>query len=205
MAFFGLFKSTEQRELESKVRFRQGRHRIQKFIQQLGKNSEQYYSLARQAYRLGDDGQFRQMAGGYLQARETINRWERYLLKLEALEMRRGEVEATSDFLGSMTALTHSILRGASVEDVHRMQLDMAQALEKSQTQEEMLTMVMDATASTLDGAEQIDDNVLKQLCEGMELSPEAARSQKPDPDDADLDDRIEHAIRELQNAGQTH
>lgn len=201
MALFGLLKTVQQRELESKVRFRQGRHRIQKFIQQLQKNADQYYSLARQAYCLGDDGQFRQLAGGYVQKRESVTRWERYLLKLDTLEMRRGEVEATSDFLGSMNSLTRSILNGASIEDINRMQADLAQAIEMSEAQEEVLSMVMDATSAQLDVTESLDDRLLDQLTADIKRPSDTNSTRSVSTDDAELDERIELAVRELQNA----
>ncbi|NQV24745.1 MAG: hypothetical protein HQ518_10280 [Rhodopirellula sp.] len=217
MAFFGLFQSTEDRELDSKLRFRQAKLRIQKFLQQCERNADQYYGLAKQAYKLGDDEQFRQLTGGYLQSQQTQKRWKQYLLKLNTLDMRRNEVAATSDFLSGMNELTGSILRGASTEDIRRMQLDLSKAIEKSSMQEEMLSLVMDATSTQLDGTDMLDDSALAQLTAGLDATanrngqlksqnqpvrrvPNGDRNQHHT--DADFDLRIEQAMTELQTAG---
>jgi hypothetical protein len=213
MAFFGLFQSNEDRELESKLHFRQAKLRIQKFLQQCQRNADQYFGLAKQAYKLGDDEQFRQLAGGYLTARQAINRWERYLLKLNSMEMRRSEVAATSDFLSGMNELTGSILRGASTEDIRRMQLDLSKAIEKSSMQEEMLSLVMDATSTQIDGSDVLDDSVLTQLTAGLEAASQPGRhpAQRLRNDtpasgstDSDFDLKIEQAMSELQTAGRS-
>ena len=109
MVFFGLFKSRAGRDREAKIRFRQGKSRVQRFVKQAQQSADNYWRLARRAYSLGDDDQFRQLAVHYLRTRESINRWERYLVKLDSLDMRQNEVEATGEFLRSINALTGTL------------------------------------------------------------------------------------------------
>ncbi len=198
MTFFGIFRTNQDKELESKLRFRQSRHRIQRFVQLLGQTADQYWQLSRQSYRLGDNEQFRQLAGGYLRARDTINRWERYLVKLEAVAMRRGEVEATTEFLKGMHALTGSILRGATPQDIQNMQLDMERALAKSEQQEDQLRLMMDEAGSRITGTDSFDDRVLEELAAGMSLSDTPATAAKSD---ANFEANFSAAMRELERS----
>lgn len=155
MAFFGLFKSRQAREAELRSRVRQGTMRIHRFVSRLSKQADDYSTLARRAYDLDDQEQFRQLASGYLQCRETINRWERYMIKLRALELRKNEAEATREFLSSMNALTSAILNGVRPEDLSALNSDMAAALERSEELDEALAGALDDAVTRVDHLDQ--------------------------------------------------
>lgn len=171
MAFFGLFKSRSERDQEAKIRFRQGKARIQRFVQQSRQSAEHYWQLARRAHKLGDVDQLRQLAGNFFRARESINRWERFLVKMDALEMRRNEVEATADFVRSMNALTSVILRGSSPTEISKMQLDVERAIAKAEEQEELMAHAMDAAGSGILSTEELTDETLDRLMRGVDLN----------------------------------
>lgn len=161
MAFFGLFKSRQQREAELKTRVRQGTIRIQKFVSQLSKQAETYATLARLAYDLDDQQQFRQLASGYLHSLETINRWERSMVKLKALELRRHESEATREFLSSMNTLTSSILNGVKPEDVSALMADLDAAIERSDELSEALADVLEDSVAHVDRTDNLQPEFL--------------------------------------------
>jgi len=163
MSFFGLFKTKQERDAELKTRVRQGSMRIQKFVSQLSKQAESYAALARRAYDLDDQEQFRQLASGYLQSLETINRWERYMIKLRALELRRHETEATREFLSSMNALTSSILNGVKPEDVMALSVDIDAATERSEELSEALADSMEDSVCRIDRSESFQPDFLAQ------------------------------------------
>ena len=159
MAFFGLFQTREQRENRAKIRFRQGKSRIQRFLGQARQSAERYWQLAKQAQKLGDTEQVRQLAANFFRARDNITRWERFLLKMDALEMRRTEVEATGEFLKGMNALSSSILAAASPEEIAKMQADVERAVLVAEQQQEAMTLTMDATGSGLLSTDQLSDD----------------------------------------------
>lgn len=196
MAFFGLFKSSEEREMEAQFKFRQGKSRINRFVQQSQKAADRYWRLAKQSYKLGDQEQFRQLATGYVRARESINRWERYLIKLDALELRRNEVSSTGEFLKSVDAMTGTILRGAKPEDIARMQMDLEKAMHKTEALEQTLDIAMEAAGDSLTGAPELNDDVLKQITVSMEGEPAAATEDTPDKN---LDARIDAALKQVE------
>jgi len=215
--FQKLFKNKAVRDMESKLRFRRGKTRIQNYVQEARRSSERYHHLARDAYRLGDVEQFRMIGSHYLRLRNTITRWERFLVKLEALELRRNEVVATKDFLQSIDALTLSINRGVSPQEISRMQDEIERAIEKSQAQEEMLDIAMEAAGSSLLEDAPHQREMLAELETGFgsrstsrQPEPPATASSRPPlsalpavpPDkDEQLDREIETALRELETS----
>ena len=149
MAIFGFFRTRAERDAELKARVRQGTLKINRFVQQLTRQADEYAALARRAWELDDEEQFRVLAGGYVKCLETVNRWERYVVRLKALELRRGESEATREFLCSMNALTASILNGVRPEQVAMLGTEMEAAIARSEELSESL-------ATTIDGAAEV-------------------------------------------------
>lgn len=190
----GLFKSKQQRELEAKVQIRQGVARIQRFIRNAKKVERRYWDLGKQALRIGDREQFRQLAGALMRTREHINRWERYLIQLETLNIRRDEVAATGDFIKSVSAMTNSILRGASPQQVAQMQAKMEQAVAKSEALEEVLSVAMEASADGLFGVDELDDHKLDELAGHMQSEAAAEEGTA-------YDERISSGLREIEDA----
>jgi division protein CdvB (Snf7/Vps24/ESCRT-III family) len=178
--------------MEAHLKFRQGRSRIVRFVQQARKAADRYWELARQAYRLGDHEQFRQLAASYLRTREGINRWERYLVRMDTLELRRNEMLATTEFLHSVEAMTQSILRGTDPQEIARMQAELERAVHRTEAVQESLELAMEGTGETLAGTSELSDDVLKSLATNLESGGQAAS-------DAQFDARLEAALKEVE------
>lgn len=144
MAFFGLFKTAEVREAELKSRVRLGTNRINQFVRQLTTQSKQYSRLARKSFDLGDTAQFREMGVRFLKCLDAINRWQRYQIKLNAMELQRNEVRTTKEFLQSMNSLTSSILEGVSTDEIANVARDMELAESKCEELEQNLKVSME-------------------------------------------------------------
>ncbi len=192
----GLFKSRQQRELEAKIQIRQGITRIQRFMRSAREVQQRYWQLGKQALRLGDREQFEQLAAAVLRAREHVSRWERYLLQLETLGVRRDEVAATGDFLKSILAMTNSILRGATPEQVADVQAKMARAVEKSEALEEVLSVAMETSAGSLFDARDLDERKLGELAHQMVTEAAADEASGDDGQISDGLRRIEEEMR---------
>jgi len=189
-----LFKSKKQRELEAEIQFRQGKSKIQRFIQQAKKVQKKYWSLGKEALRLGDNEQFNHLASAFLRARDQVNRWERYLLQLETLGVRRSEVAATGEFMRSIGAMSNSILRGASPEEVARMQGQMQKALMKSEALEEVLSVAMESSADAIFGDEGLDEEKLSEISSAM-------ASEATSDEGAGADARISSGLKQIEEA----
>ncbi len=122
MSLMNFFKSKSTQELEARIRFRRSKGRVQKYVQESKQASDRYWRLACDAYRLGDSEQFKMIGAHYLRLQQSIMRWQRFLVKLEALELRRNEVGASREFLEGLGELTSAINQGASAKEILRMQ-----------------------------------------------------------------------------------
>jgi len=188
----GLFKSKQQRELEAKVQIRQGMARIQRFVRSARKTQQRYWDLGKQALRLGDREQFEQLAAAWMRNRELANRWERYLLQLETLNVRRDEVGATGDFIKSVSAMTNSILRGATPEQVAGMQAKMEQAVARAEALEEVLSVAMETSAGAVFGMEELDGDKLDELAGHMASEAQA-------DEQGAFDERIAQGLKQIE------
>ena len=192
----GLFKSKQQRELEAKMQIRQGMKRVERFVRNARKLQKRYWELGKQSLRLGDRQQFEQLAAALMRTREQANRWERYLLQLETMNVRREEVAATGDFINSISAMTTSILRGATTDQVAAVQAKMEQAVAKTEALEEVLSVAMEASAEGVFGTDELDVQGLDELAYQMNSEVEADESAARDPRIADSLRRLEQEMR---------
>ena len=188
----GLFKSKRQRQLEAEIQVRQSKARIQRFIRNARKVQNRYWDLGKQALRLGDREQFVQLASAFVRTREHANQWERYLLQLETLSVRHEEVAATGDFIKGISAITTSILRGASPDKVAAMQDKMTRALVKAQALEDVLAVAMESSADTVFGADELDDRKLEEFAGQMASEAEAEEG-------AAYDERIAQGLKQIE------
>ncbi len=192
MAFFGLFKSKQERELEAEIAVRKSKAKIQRFIRNAREVQKRYWELGKQALRLGDRQQFVQLAAAYTRAREVANQWERYLLQLETLSVRRQEVTATGEFIKGITAVTRSILRGASPDQIAAMQAKMEQAVAKAEALGELLSVAMETSADTVFGSGESDEQKLDKLAQQMGAEAVAEET-------AAYDERIAQSLKEIE------
>jgi len=189
----GLFKSKRQREFEADLQVRQSKARIQRFIRQVRSVQKRYWDLGKLALRLGDREQFTQLASALVRARDQANYWERYLLQLETLSARREEVAATGEFIKGISALTTSILRGASPEQIAAMQGKLEQALVRADALQELLAVALDGSADRVFGVNGVDEQGLDALAGQM-----TAESQRDDG--ASYDERIAQSLKQIED-----
>lgn len=202
MVLFGLFKNQQQRDAELKARVRRGSMRITRYVAQLTKQGDEYAALARRAYELDDQQQFRQLVSGYLQCRETINRWERYIVKLRALELRRNEAEATAEFLSSMNALTSAILNGVKPEEISTLRQDMDAALQRSHELEETLADALDDAVTQVENPlAQQPEFLLSAITNGEKPRDLKATGRGKDSRETEFWTAVERQKQELMNS----
>lgn len=154
-----LFKGRrEAKEIERRVKFKQGKTKVEGYIKKLRKSEEKLLELGKRAHRLGDREQLQHICRSILWTQEQRNRWERYLLQMETMEARRDQVAATGAFVESMKAMTQSMLKGASSKDMSKMQVEMEKALVRAQTLEETMDVVMEVSAESVFSSDVGDD-----------------------------------------------
>jgi len=191
-----LFKSKRQRELENEIKFRQSKAKIRRFVKNARKVQGNYWKLGKQALRLGDTEQFKHLASAYMGTREQVGRWERYLLQLETLGVRREEVGATNEFIDSISALTGSILRGADPGKVADMQAKMEESLARSRALEETLAIVMETSSDSIFGSDELDEGKMADISEAMKAEAEQEEGETYDERIGEGLKRIEEEMR---------
>ncbi|MFV2068501.1 MAG: Snf7 family protein [Pirellulales bacterium] len=192
----GLFKSKRQRELEAEIQVRQSKSKIERFIRNAKKVQQRYWKLGKQALRLGDREQFEQLASALMRARDQANHWERYLLQMETLNIRREEVAATGEFIKGISAVTSSILRGANPDQIAAMQVKMEQALVKTDALQEVLSVAMETSADSVFGSGELDEGGLDELASQMGSEAEAEEGATYDAKIATGLQQIEEQMR---------
>jgi hypothetical protein len=152
MTFFRIFKGKAERDFELKSKLRQAYNKIDLHVRKLDVQRQKYLGLARRAHSLRDLAQFEDFAQRYHHTLTVIQRWQKYQLKLNALEIQRDEVRASEEFLSGIGALTQSILQGVKPDEVHRIVHDIEMAEERcaqlEQTMEEQLRNVLQPVIS---------------------------------------------------------
>ncbi|MBL8868719.1 MAG: hypothetical protein JNK90_02945 [Planctomycetaceae bacterium] len=152
MTFFRIFKGKAERDFELRSKLRQAYNKIDLHVRKLDVQRQKYLGLARRAHSLRDLEQFEDFAQRYHHTLTVIQRWQKYQLKLNALEIQRDEVRASEEFLSGIGVLTQSILQGVKPEEVNRIVHDIEIAEERcaqlEQTMEEQLRNVLQPVLS---------------------------------------------------------
>jgi len=164
MVFFRILKSKAERDFELKSKLRQANNKIDHHVRKLVNQAVRYKELCERAFSLHDHEQFADLAKRYHQVLAAYNRWQRYQLKLNAMELQRDEVRATEEFLSGIGALTQSILQGVSPAEVQRVAKDIELAEHKCQELEQSMTDHMVEILEPTAGVTALDDTVLQQL-----------------------------------------
>jgi hypothetical protein len=171
MAFLQILKSKAERDFELKSKIRQANNKIEAHVRKLVLQCQKYLFLARRAFDLRDQQQFAELALRYHQAISARNRWQRYQLKLDALELQRDEVRATEEFLTGIGALTQAILRGIRPDDVQRLAQDIELAENKRQEIEQALDTHMQDVLEPKNNAWEFNFNISESHATEVELS----------------------------------
>lgn len=160
-----LFKSREEKELERKIKAKEGKRRIERHIVKQRKNIEKYWGLAKRAARLQDNKTFEQIAAFILATQKDIERWEHSLLYFEMVEARRDQVAAVADFARAYDAMAKSMLANSNPASMAKIQMDVERGIMRAQSMDDMLSDFMEISEGILDDATQVDhDTELRQI-----------------------------------------
>jgi hypothetical protein len=154
----------ETKEIERRIKFKRGKSQVESYINKLAANEKKLFNLGKRSHKLGDKAQFVHIAKAILWTQEQRNRWERYLVQMETMEARRDQVQATGAFVGSMKAMTESMMQGASVKDITKAQVEMENALARAESVEETMNVVMEASADSAFSSDELTDEKINEL-----------------------------------------
>lgn len=164
-----LFKTAREKEIERDLAAKQSKAQFKRHILKQKEMSRRLWELAKKAVSLSDTKQFRQIMLQYMWTLEDIKRWERSLLTFEAVEARRDQARATSEFFKSIQSMSKSILGSASPESMAAAQRDLELGIGRAQDMEERMTMILDYTDETAFAPEDMDEASLSEKLKDVE------------------------------------
>ena len=159
-----LDKRRQDKEMERDIKVRQAKRRIQRYIEKQRQMERKLWGLGKQALKIGDERQFRQIGKQIIWTQADVERWERYLLNLETLEVRRDQARMTGEFMGSLQAMSESMLAGITPQSMVDIQRNLEEGLARAQNLEERLSLFMEMAEDTFYEAELGDEQGLADL-----------------------------------------
>lgn len=182
-----LFKSSEERRIERDIKIRQGIRRIEKAISEQNKFTDEFIRNARNAKRIGDQGQYVFIRNSLKKTATVKKMLERQLLAVKNALIIKRQAEASTDFAQAMGTMASEISRMFGETDLVRTQTDWEKAMAQSQSMEERMSMfletVEDMAASDTAGtpAEVVTDAEIDAMIEA-----EAEAEHAKDMDELD-------------------
>ena len=169
MPILGLGKSKEEKEIERSIQAKQGRKTIQRYVKKQKDMLPKLWGMAKEALRLEDDGQFKQVILQYWWTQQQITRWERYVLTYDMVEARRDQARSTREFLGSLQAMGQSMMANAEPKDMVQMQKDLQMGLARAEAMEERLNIIMETADDYVYDVEGMDEGVFDEIKQAMQ------------------------------------
>jgi len=190
-----LLKSKQKKQAEREQAVREGKIRIRQHIKREQHISQKVQALARRALELGDDAQFKQLGKRYLLLQEDVNRKERYVLSLEALETQLDQSRTGVDFMEAMKDLTGSVMALGSPEKTAALRRQAVEGLSNAQTLSDRLDAMMEQATDMMFDSDLFDDARLKEL-EATLMQTGGAAGTIP----AQSDDKIDSLLSKIKD-----
>jgi hypothetical protein len=188
-----IFKSKQEKEIERKIKAKQGKKTVERHVQRQKANLEKYRGLAKRAYRLDDTKMFEQIATFILATQRDVTQWERRLVYFDMVEAQRDQVLAAAEFAQAYQEMAKSMLASANPADLAKIQKDIEVAMMRSDMMEEVMENLMELSEGVLQEVRSEDkSNELKQIMADLQ-SEAVAESQAPS------DSEIEASLRKIE------
>jgi hypothetical protein len=163
----------QKKEYERDFQVRQGKKRIQRYIDQQRQMEQKLWALGKQALKLGDNAQFQMVGKQIIWTQNDITRWQRYLLSLETLEARRDQARMTGDFMQSLKAMSESLLVGIDSASLVDIEKNIDAGLERVKDLEDRMDLFMEMAEYTLVDIDRADRHRLNDLQSAMRQEAE--------------------------------
>jgi len=184
----GLFKSKQERRIESQMRLRQGIRAIERSIRQQEKFAEDFIRNAQHAKKIGDQQQYQFIRGALKKTAAVKKMLERQLLAIRNAMLIHQQAEASRTFAESMSVMAAEIGKIFGEMDLTRTQSQWEKAVAQASSMEERMeifldTMEQSASAGTPMTAreELVSDAEIDRMIEADVLAAEKAELGKLD------------------------
>lgn len=141
----GLFKSKEERRIESEMKIRQGIRSIERSIRQQEKFAEDFIKNAQNARKIGDNQQYLFIRGALKKTAAIKKMLERQLLAIKNAMLIHQQAEASRTFAESMNVMAGEIGRIFGEIDLTKTQAQWEKAVAQAGSMEERMQVFLDS------------------------------------------------------------
>jgi hypothetical protein len=141
----GLFKSKEERRIESEMKIRQGIRSIERSIRQQEKFAEDFIKNAQNARKIGDNQQYLFIRSGLKRTAAIKKMLERQLLAIKNAMVMHQQAEASRTFAESMNVMSREIGRIFGEMDLTKTQAQWEKAVSQAGSMEERMQIFLDS------------------------------------------------------------
>jgi hypothetical protein len=187
------FRSKGEKEIERRMRVKQARRKVERFIKDQQQQVQRYWELAKRAYRLNDQEILKRLVSLIMQTRRNINIWERRLLYFDMIEAQRDQAVAGAEFAQAFEAMAQTILSLAKPAELARIQAKLEQSLMVADVLEDRLEDFQASVDEMLKQAETGEER--KELAEIMQMIQKEAEQE---PETA-VDREIEATMKQIE------
>ncbi|RME74434.1 MAG: hypothetical protein D6785_15895 [Planctomycetota bacterium] len=189
----GLFKSKEERRIERDMAIRKAINAIKKNIRELEKNEKEYIKKAKRAKQINSSQQFEFLKKTLKRTACQRKLLERQLLNIETAYQIKNQAEASLDFCKAMNSVSKAIAESFAGIDMTQTIKDFEHAMEKAQTMEERMELLLDMSADSMFASDaQFDQLISDEEIEQM-IEEEVAYEESEQ-----LDSRISSELEEI-------
>ncbi|MCU0916788.1 MAG: hypothetical protein MUC88_19850 [Planctomycetes bacterium] len=149
MAFGGLFKSRQQRQLERDMAIQNVVDLHKRRIRDLNKHERGYCEKAIRAKRQGDKVNYEKLARMLVQTINERRRVESALLTFEALVQTKDKIESYGQFAKGLQAATRSISAVFRNVDLSKTVTELNMAMARAKQMDRTMTMVLDRVSDS--------------------------------------------------------
>ena len=190
----GLFKSKEERRIERDLAIRRAINTIKKNIKELERNEKEYIKKAKRAKQIGSSQQFEFLKRTLKRTACQRKLLERQLLNIETAYQIKNQAEASLEFCKALNSVSRAIAESFRGIDMTQTIRDFEQAMQKAQTMEERMELLLDMSAESMfagEGAAEdlISDEEIERMIEEEVAFEEADQ----------LDSRISKELQKIQ------
>lgn len=189
-------KSKEQREQERHDQLRAGYIRINQNIKKQRAMSQKLWDLAKRALTLGDQQQFKQIGQRYLLTVADINRKERYVVMIQALETQLDQSHLGVEFMEAIKGITGAVAELTTPQNMAAMQREVEDGLARAEAMTDRLDTLMELATDSMYTADQnLSEERLKDMENAMlrDGASQGATSQ-----DARIDELLNKIAEEM-------
>lgn len=195
MAFGGLFKSRQQRQLERDMAIQNVIDLHRRRIRDLNKHERGYCEKAIRAKRQGDKVNYEKLARLLVQTINERRRVESALLTFEALVQTKDKIESYGQFAKGLQAATKSIASVFKNVDLAKTVTELNMAMARAKQMDRTMTLVLD----------RVSDSAIVGEYEGDEEAVDVSQidsmiSERAKLEEGQVDGKIDEMLSEIEN-----